>query len=781
MGRKYTSKDDADRYMDPDTAELRKLVVAASNDIYKHDAPGVNSWKRTHIRNVGPLMLRIAYWPWKDVEDDSGAAIHSADDIWLVALKWIPTVIGLFLALPLPQRSAALKDGWNYAPFPYQYWGYPKVFRNIRENRQDFSGGKQLTDIVLSADAVNPHPTQERLLRPSQLCYLREGGKGICTAVGSSDPFRGGAPSTAYVFLAFSTKHFDERNKSDMEALQDIGEVAARRAGVKAFWCSAMCMLTREVLEQDMYRMSDIIRGAESLAIALKPSHDPEHWRDANSRNLLVQFSARMWTFPEVLLSPQHKDITVYSKRSADVSDEKPESQLLDVEIIPKRDFARRAWSDAPEARQLLDHYMGSQILSRLELTVIAFRCLHRRRVKEHFAGDLAYALMGLLRRRPEIDSSDSEFQATARLSLVNDTDSLFERLICTLPRVQGGHWLTSDDAWGAVPWDIQPRCQIAGICENDTVILDGCRAAAIQWEGFKRVVHARRINSWKRKFARFLFRLSPISIVILGAIVSYTSPSLQAPTSSRNGRPDYLSYYRSAAMHGTSSTAAACIFLLVVNVIVILASPYLVKIVYGGKIWRCEARLFGFEGYMDIRTMEAHIFGHAFGRLQWSAAGSRFSRHSTNKYGERVGRDPTDDPHMRDIVAQARNSPFGAQKVFTIVDTLSLVSPPLIPKHPPSNWNANSQVTDRAHDHRRASTSDGAGRRQRGRHAPRGAVLVRLQDADALPRVGHTHGDAQHRSNASHFARQVRLRPAGPGLGRGSHARAGDSGEDGR
>lgn len=681
MGRTYTGLDDMDRYMTPDSAELRKLVVAATDDIYTLDRPGANSWRRTHVRNVGPLIVRLAYWPLKDIEEDSGSAIEgSGDAVWLVALKWLPSVVGLFFVLPWPTRLAVTGNRGLYDPFPYQYWGYPKVFKNVRENRQDFSEERTLEDVVLSADSITPNPTQERLLRPSYLCYLHEQGTGIQIAVGSKDPVRNGATATPYVFLAFSTRQFDERNEADMAALQEIGEVAARQAGVKAFWCSAMCMPSRKVLAQDMYRMSDIIRGAETLAIALKPSHDPEHWEDTRSTDLLVQFSARMWTFPEVLLSPQHKDIVVYKKNFADVSSEKPESKSLDVEIIPKRDFARRAWSDAAEARQLLDHYLGTQILSRLELTVIAFRCLHRRRVKElYFQGDLAYALMGLLRRRPKIDSTDTEFQATARLSLVNDTDRLFERLICLLPRLQGGHWLTSDDAWGACPWDIQPRCQIAGICDNDTAILDGCHAAAIQWDGFKRVVYTRRVRSWKRFFARLLFRLCPVTLVIFAVIISSTAPYLRASMSQTGYRDPYTFQLQ--------STAIACIIMLIVNIFVLFTAPYLVKIVYGGKIWECEARLFGFEGYMDIQTIEAHIFGHAFGRMRWSAAGSKFSRHSTNELGERVGRDPTDDPKLRRIINKAKNSPFGAQKVFTIVDTLSLVRTYIPVSFPPPSF----------------------------------------------------------------------------------------------
>src|SRR6266699_818364 len=82
--------------------------------------------------------------------------------------------------------------------------------------------------------------------------------------------------------------------------------------------------------------------------------------------------------------------------------------------------FAGRVWSnlDATESRQLVDHYLGNLVLSRLELAVTALRCLYSRETTEYLAGDQAYALMGLLRLRPQIDKTDSPFQAFARYDL---------------------------------------------------------------------------------------------------------------------------------------------------------------------------------------------------------------------------------------------------------------------------------------------------------------------------------------------------------------------------
>lgn len=112
-----------------------------------------------------------------------------------------------------------------------------------------------------------------------------------------------------------------------------------------------------------------------------------------------------MWTFPEVLLSP-NKEISVYHLRGGP----------SEPEVIPKNQIASRLWpQDAAVSRQLIDHYLGTINLSRIELAVLALKCLYARETTEYAKGDHAYALMGLLRIRPPIDKTDSQFQAFAR------------------------------------------------------------------------------------------------------------------------------------------------------------------------------------------------------------------------------------------------------------------------------------------------------------------------------------------------------------------------------
>lgn len=126
---------------------------------------------------------------------------------------------------------------------------------------------------------------------------------------------------------------------------------------------------------------------------------------------------------------------------------------------------------------------------------------------------------MGLLRRRPKIDRHDTPFQALARLSLANDNDLLLERIICTIPRSSGQPWYSFKDGYGVKLWDINPNCQISGICEDDTVLLDGAFGATIHWDRFRKVTNARRAGSWKRLGCQIALHGAPY-FFILGVLL---------------------------------------------------------------------------------------------------------------------------------------------------------------------------------------------------------------------------------------------------------------------
>jgi hypothetical protein len=202
---------------------------------------------------------------------------------------------------------------------------------------------------------------------------------------------------------------------------------------------------------------------------------------------------------------------------------------------------------------------------------------------------------MGLLRVRPQIDPTDSAFQAFARLSLANDSDQLLERLICVLPKSPNQPWHSMDDAYNAKLWDILPQdVGIAGVGEDDSIILDGCRAANVRWKSFTPVAHTQRV-SWRRMFSEMMLRL--LGVVFLTAVVLISISSF------------------------VPGLRLLGIVLLIYSLIMMGLSPWLLRLLYLGKLWDQQCWFFGFEGYMDLDTIECQIFGGRTGWMKWTVS----------------------------------------------------------------------------------------------------------------------------------------------------------------
>lgn len=97
MGReKYTTEDD--RYLSPWDGRLAKLVVQCTDELY--DGPQNTTWRRTFIRNWGPILLRVANWPTKTVSS-SNPAEWSGEDWGMIIVRWIPSVLALYCLVRL--------------------------------------------------------------------------------------------------------------------------------------------------------------------------------------------------------------------------------------------------------------------------------------------------------------------------------------------------------------------------------------------------------------------------------------------------------------------------------------------------------------------------------------------------------------------------------------------------------------------------------------------------------------------------------------------------------
>ena len=538
------------------------------------------------------------------------------------------------------QAAGQVRNDGKYDLLPYTFWGYPYQARNPQENRIEMSSHSNA--LVRQAASVQPRPHEmtksalnpilERPVEPKYLCFLNK-THGILTRTVSQWKQETGEEAT-YILVSYTSEQFETEEQQLF--LHDVGEHAARAAGVKAYWVGCSCLgKTQQEREDNVWCISDVVRGARSLIIAVS---NPNDNKDADAdKTALRQWGTRVWTLPEVLLIPSNSDIQVHA-RNADMNAPM---------TFHKRKFAT-LWKDAPISRELIDHYEGNLILSSLELVTIALRCLHNRQKGFYLDGDMAYALMGLLRRRPSIVKTDSAFQAFARLSLANDNDLLLERLICLLPTTPSQPWYEMEDQWGVSLWDVSPTTQVCGIADNDTIIIDGAYAAAIRWKAFAAVATITH-ESWRRLIFRFAFR-SASYLFIIG-----------------------ISFLALGGAYGGGPYLAIGAILLVLSIPLILLSPYIIRVLYTGKLWATQAWFFGFEGYMDLSAIETHIFGADMGHLKWSTNGSPLSVHSPNEYGECIGQDPTSNPETAQKVERAIHAQMGEQRIFTLVDTNTL------------------------------------------------------------------------------------------------------------
>lgn len=478
----------------------------------------------------------------------------------------------------------------------------------------------------------------ERISEPDYLCLCLESGMETIHVSQWRDKHGKGA-KLEYVFVSYTSSQF--RSTEDMLYLHRVGQNAAQRAGVNAYWLGCSCLgVTKAEQEQNVWRICDVVRGAFSLVIVVANIAGLTATR-SEPHDLLRQWGTRVWTLPELLLSPEQDDIMVYTTGS--------DLELGEPDQLNRRNLPR-IWDDHNAVGQLIDHYESSVILSPLELMTTALHCLQNRQTTEYLRGDLSYALMGLLRQRPNVRPSDSAFQAFARLSLANDSNLLLERLICLLPKSAYEPWHSLQDHWGASLWDIYPKTQVCGIGENDSVILDGARAASIRWKSFARVI-SRGNDTVMRRLARFALSIHGY-LLILG-ILFFALGSQTIELKIIGG-----------IMLGLSTT-------------VCLSLPPLIEHLYVGKVWSAQPWLFGVEGYMSLPDLERHVFGADRKRLSWSTTGSSLSRHEVEGSQEHSnfceGQDPSRYPDIDVRIKKALTSSSDEEKIFMLVDTCTL------------------------------------------------------------------------------------------------------------
>ncbi|KAL8656409.1 MAG: hypothetical protein Q9210_000268 [Variospora velana] len=530
----------------------------------------------------------------------------------------------VLLSLPLEKVWDDAEFDESYTEFPNYTWDYPKHARNRLDARPG-TGHKARNGSVNSGDKWTTLSSKVRLLRPRLLMVLHNDKWQI-----SSD-----TSAIPYAFISFTASHFYFPPSATVSpsqaavAQRTVEELAQRKTqevGMKAYWIDFRCCaadVEEELHTADVHRMCDVIRGAEHVFVLLPDL----------SRQKILEWGARMWTFPEALLARRQEIRFFYPTESMTVS---------------KLGMADHVWDDGDAleggragGRLLAEHYSSVLTLGLFELFTIALEVLAHRRQNGSFSnGDIAYALEGLLHYRIDLDSSDTLFRALASFLLpMTAIASSSASLDSGDTSTESNNFLalTEPDHYHTQLWDIEPLCQVAGVGYDDqTLILDSCRGVSIRWKAFPQM-------KYKRSYGLREF----VAEIVLRSGAS-------CPANSDD-----------PCIRDNSANDVGLIFLGCVAIIAAfllsLGAPNAVRRLYGG-------RLVGFEDVLLASELETLVFGNNEGRLTYDPSSTPFCERDPH---ERIGAGPKwiFDPspsHPRPVLPKEH-------WLFTVVDTGSL------------------------------------------------------------------------------------------------------------
>ncbi|KAK6499023.1 hypothetical protein TWF481_011593 [Arthrobotrys musiformis] len=636
----------SDRYLHHRTGGLRKLLISATEGVLH--GPRTSTWRRTYVGSQADRKVRIANWIVDAHTNDNTGALPNKGYTFAgqcIGRKYYRTESTDERQFWSCGRLARRMFNGLYAPTPYDYNGQAKAWENKLENNE------------IERNAVVDKP-EYRFLKPHRLWFLEEPhAEGELGArlwpVAQWESTIGRGKPLKYVFLSFNLDQFDLSNPVNVRSLHKIAQAGARSAGVDAYWFLMGGVQSLRELMFYAQQSFDVIRGSQKLVIALGQPVTAREGKQWSNEKLLRSWGKQIMTFPELLQSPSN---TVYVYiRGKDFNT---------GQIISKSEVARCAWKDTYETQQLIGNYTGSPRLSRLDLATIAATCLYRQRANQCIFGQFAYisALTGLLRIRHSISAGDTSFQAFARLSFGHDSDRLLERCVCTLPLYPKQPWYDMRDAYGSSLADINPFCKVVGICDDDTVIIDGAFSASIRWKSFLSI-DTTAGSPWPRRLAIKAMQYNGLAFLIACILSGLSSYLIAQPEPGA----ERFSPGRIALI-----AVGGIIFLY--NFVIWLRTPKLIREAYGGMPTDIPPILFGVEGYLNNATIEKAIFGGSFGRFKWSTNGSPLCRSRVNQHGERVGVDPAlEDQSIRDKIERAIYALPGEMRVFTLVDTYTM------------------------------------------------------------------------------------------------------------
>ena len=662
MGQTVYKLQDVDVYLSTTTYAPRRLMVQAAPHVFTDPFLVNTDWRRRAVKGSVPTVLRMAEWALRPGDRNPDTGKRSPWGVFVRIGRLLLVGIPLQFMLAFPGSDTPWEEGVedNFIDYPGYHWQWPKHTVNPLDQKPGGYKAKPSSKPLKIS-------SRSRLTRPRRLVVYRGDDRWKTIENPSTD--------LLYIFISFTTQHFPINGSEEARrALEKMAAYVTLKEGCTAFWLDYRCCASAEFPDQktaDINRICDVIRSAHQVVVMLP---DQRNKPDPKSQEeLLQEWGRRMWTLPEGLLTPS-------DMRFCHIEDD----GSFGMFTLQKLELTDRIWKDDlseledPPTRILAEHYAGTLTLGRLEFLQIALTALCDREASTNLYtdADLAYALMGLLHHRIEPDSTDSLFQALARLSLANDSDRLIERMICMSPRPYENfrklfESLTKKDQFETHLWDIHPLAEVVGVGdEPNTVLINNCKAIPIRWKQFPRMKYSRH-QGMKKLFAEMFVR-SGAWWFLSGVGLAWTyAPILLANSAEGSGYTGRLTIYLAILI---------CAFI-AVGFLLSAFGPHSVRRLFGGAILQTSPWLVAFEGVMPIRDLESIMFGNFNHRMSYEASSTPFILHHRNP-DRREGIEPPwirQDPSKPDIPI-----PPG-HRLFTLVDTNSLTVSVFTAQRPPT------------------------------------------------------------------------------------------------
>ena len=708
-----------------------------------------------------PAVLKLALWALRPVDKKTKTQLifglpHAFTRI-VVAGPFLQALMALpGMAAPWEQDT---DTDDTYKDFPGYHWEWPE----FAINKFDMRPGNRKDEIGAEYSA------KPRQLCPSTLVVYDPKSESWKV---EDNP----ASTIPFVFISFTRAHFhvDENEEyhttrtiaeGDRTRLEQMSRYVTRqffqssespidRADASdeyyAYWLDYQCGCKPGAndgeMDQYISTICDVVRSAKKVIITLPC--------EPSTFNFSL-WGKSLWTLSEGLLANGNIKVCwpsteMYQDSTRSIRD--PDGRLSDIATahsgqeetichtrtwtkleltrIFKENEQHRENRPSKEVEQpmrvLAEHFSGTLELSRIELFVTALAAFGNRfSIGSYKDKELSQALMALLHHRINPTTEDSLFHSLAKVNMANDSDDLIERMICWSPSTRPVQNRSSDlfslyhlsfpDQFGSRIWNIKPMCEVVGLAkEENTLMIDGCRAMSIRWKNFPRMQY-KRSQGFKKRLAEFFVRSGgawtlagcSYAITYLPFFLSDGSPEYQAPDSSLNltasstlsasATPSASMIPGSAIDSYTDDSGLQSLVTIIVTGLGIaigfflsLFGPVCVRRLYGGSVMESTARLVAFEGILPRNRIEEMIFGNDKERLTWQPSATPLSE--ADRSDIRVGKSPSwlDEDFNElnyqelDRVRQRLHIPPD-HRIFTLVDTGRLTLTLFSARCPPS------------------------------------------------------------------------------------------------